>query len=246
MAWRRPLLRRLAPRAPLAASPRVQIAAHSSVAAQNKLIVVLDLDECLIHSTGFGNELEGSHRQYEASRSKSTHHEDIESFKLRVGNDFSCTVLKRPGVDAFLKAVSAQFEVYTFTAGTQSYAEPLLDTLDPGRKMLKGRRYRHHCREVSVPGAGSQYLKDLTAVTDELHRCVLVDNNPLSFICQPRNGIPVPDFTGQPDEKLDEVLRLLQALAAFPDVRPPLDKLYNLQEKLASARQYFLGGESKL
>ena len=56
-----------------------------------------------------------------------------------------------------------------------------------------------------------QYLKDLTAVTDVagLGRCVLVDNNPLSFICNPSNGIPVPDFVGNPVRKRSFSHRLL-------------------------------------
>merc|ERR1719210_169608 len=35
--------------------------------AAGRLIVVLDVDECLVHSTGFCNEMAGRHRQVEAS-----------------------------------------------------------------------------------------------------------------------------------------------------------------------------------
>ena len=42
-----------------------------------------------------------------------------------------------------------------------------------------------------------------------LGRCVLVDNNPLSFICNPSNGIPVPDFVGNPVRKRSFSHRLL-------------------------------------
>ena len=90
---------------------------------------------------------------------------------------------------------TAEFDTYVFTAGTEPYASPLLDILDPCGG-LQGRRYRQHCRQVTVASRGgqTQYLKDLTAVTDVsgLARCVLVDNNPLSFVSNPSNGIPVP------------------------------------------------------
>jgi hypothetical protein len=62
-------------------------------------------------------------------------------------------------------------------------------------------RYRGNRSQAFLSAGGrTQYLKDLTAVTDVagLGRCVLVDNNPLSFICNPSNGIPVPDFVGKP------------------------------------------------
>lgn len=90
---------------------------------------------------------------------------------------------------------TSEFDTYVFTAGTEPYASPLLDVLDP-HGALKGRRYRQDCRRVTVASRGgqTQYLKDLTAVTDVagLSRCVLVDNNPMSFVSNPSNGIPVP------------------------------------------------------
>jgi CTD small phosphatase-like protein 2 len=66
------------------------------------------------------------------------------------------------------------------------------------------RFYRHDCRQVTGPW-GTQYLKDLAAVvppSTDPGRLVLVDNNPISFVCQPSNGIRVPDFHGEPDEVL--------------------------------------------
>jgi hypothetical protein len=90
---------------------------------------------------------------------------------------------------------TAEFDTFVFTAGTEPYASPLLDKLDPAGA-LQGRRYRQHCRQVTVASRGgqTQYLKDLVAVTgtDGLARCVLVDNNPMSFVSNPSNGIPVP------------------------------------------------------
>jgi hypothetical protein len=73
-------------------------------------------------------------------------------------------------------------------------------------------RYRGNRSQAFLSAGGrTQYLKDLTAVTDVagLGRCVLVDNNPLSFICNPSNGIPVPDFVGKPVRKRSFSHRLL-------------------------------------
>lgn len=42
-------------------------------------------------------------------------------------------------------------------------------------------------------------MKDLSCLSKDLCRVVLVDNNPFSFLLQPLNGIPcIPFSTGQP------------------------------------------------
>merc|ERR1712166_129616 len=137
----------------------------------------------------------------------------------------SCVVYKRPGLDSFLRQCCAEFQTFVFTAGTQAYADPLLDHLDPARTLLSGRFYRSDCRPVQMGEAGAvQYLKDITTLPEiDLQRSVLVDNNPISFVCQPSNGIPVPDFIGQHDDVLSKVLSLLRKLEPLQDVRPTLD-----------------------
>jgi len=185
-------------------------------AAERPLIVVLDMDECLVHSTNFSDDASGL-RQDEDSRPDLVHvAEAVETFEVameefddwtRKTKSVTYTVHKRPGLDAFLAACADEFQTYVFTAGTQPYAEPLLDTLDPQRELLQGRLYRDHCREVVLSSGSYQYLKDLRAALEmagvdeeDFSRVVLVDNNPMSFVCQPSNGIPVPDFTGKPDQ----------------------------------------------
>jgi hypothetical protein len=50
----------------------------------------------------------------------------------------------------------------------------------------------HDCREYR------EHVKDLTRVSKDFGRIVIVDNNPFSFILQPLNGIPcVPFSAGQ-------------------------------------------------
>ena len=40
-------------------------------------------------------------------------------------------VLKRPGVDEFLKEMAKHYELMVYTASLKKYADPLLDWLDP-------------------------------------------------------------------------------------------------------------------
>jgi len=126
------------------------------------------MDECLIHSTDFSDEPQESYRQHEDSRAAAESVEEVERFKLSLDDGVTCTVFKRPGLDAFLRACCARYDTYVFTAGTQPYADPLLDNLDGTRTLLKGRFFRNHCRPVRIGGGGLQYLKDLTAVTDDM------------------------------------------------------------------------------
>jgi RNA polymerase II subunit A small phosphatase-like protein len=51
------------------------------------------------------------------------------------------------------------------------------------------------CREYR------EHVKDLTCISKDLDRIVIVDNNPFSFVLQPVNGIPcIPFSAGQPHD----------------------------------------------
>ena len=62
---------------------------------------------------------------------------------------------------------------------------------------------------------------------------MLVDNNPLSFLANPSNGILVSNFYDDPkDATLDAVLELLQELDGEDDVRPVLEERFGLKDAL--------------
>lgn len=45
-------------------------------------------------------------------------------------------------------------------------------------------------------------MKDLSCISKDLCRIVIVDNNPFSFLLQPLNGIPcIPFSAGQPRDE---------------------------------------------
>lgn len=61
-----------------------------------------------------------------------------------------------------------------------------------------------------------------------------MDNNPLSFLMQPSNGILVSNFYDNPEDKtLTGVLDLLDRLDEEDDVRPLLDDMFGLSAALA-------------
>lgn len=121
----------------------------SSVFGRNTL--VLDLDETLIHS------------------SFTETHSDFR-LQIQVDNQgFQVYVLKRPGVDEFLEKCCEIFEVVIFTASLSNYADPLLDLLDP-EKRINHRLFRESCCIEN-----GFHVKDLSRLGRDLKKVVIVD-----------------------------------------------------------------------
>lgn len=210
---------------------------------ESDLVVVLDMDECLIHS----HFLEGPGAEYahqvkrEASSSSSsgaTANKPLETFEITLPDGERVIVHERPYLHEFLEEVSSKYETHIFTAAMEVYAKPVLEVLDPDGKMFSGIWYRESCQLDSDVGA---YIKDLGLLSESsasekerqqrLNRTVLVDNNPLSFLANPEHGILVSSFyTDSRDTTLLAVLDLLHELDKHEDVRPVLDKKFRLKK----------------
>lgn len=165
--------------------------------AQDRICLVLDLDETLVHSSF--TPLDGA---------------DFE-IPLEMGGDMHTVyVKKRPGVDDFLKKASEWFEIVIFTASLALYANPVVDLLDP-RKLVQLRLYREHCVFI-----GGCYVKDIAKLGRDLKRTFIIDNSPLSYVFQPENAIPITAFfTDDNDRELDKTLALLEQARDMEDVR---------------------------
>ena len=99
-------------------------------------------------------------------------------------------------------------------------------------EIFTARHYRESC---TVHPSLGVYVKDLSQIIDDqdLTRVVLVDNNPMSFLSQPGNGVLVSNFYDDPDdETLPAVLGLLEEIDELRDVRPKLNKMFGLREAL--------------
>ena len=112
------------------------------------------------------------------------------------------------------------------------YAKPVLKMLDPHGTIFTKCWYRESCTLDSSVGAYVKKL-DFEWGGDQLKRTVLVDNNPLSFLANPENGILVSSFYDDPkDTTLPAVLDLLHELNDEEDVRPTLDARFGLRQAL--------------
>lgn len=161
-------------------------------------------------------------------------------------------IYERPGVREFLAALQGLgVEVQVFTAGLFDYATPILDRLEEVSGVTFDARY---FRDSTLYTSFYSSVKDLSILERDLARVVLVDDNPMSFSFQPKNGVLVPPFSPGPgpgDNFLcRNLLPVLRELASCPDVRPVLDYQYRMTQwfvkmgvpipELEDARQSFL------
>ncbi|KAK9025102.1 hypothetical protein V6N11_064999 [Hibiscus sabdariffa] len=162
--------------------------------------IVLDLDETLVHSSP-----DPPPKTY-----------DFMIKPIIYGMEMNFYVLKRPGVDEFLEAISKKYEVVVFTAGLEPYASLLLDVLDP-KGLISHRLYRDSCKQS---GRG-RYVKDLSTIGRDIEKVVIVDDNPRSYSLQPANGIPIKRFEDDMKDRELEKLRLFfqRYCDGFEDMR---------------------------
>jgi len=178
-------------------------------------ILVLDLDETLIHS----------------------HHSGISRQMVKPGTppDFVIKVViekhpvsfyvhKRPHVDYFLDIVSEWYDLVVFTASMEIYGAAVADKLDRNRNILSKRFFRQHC---TLHFGG--YTKDLTCITKDLSSIFILDNSPGAYRAYPDNAIPIKSWFCDPrDTALLNLLPALDALRFTSDVRSFLSRNQHL------------------
>lgn len=168
--------------------------------------LVLDLDETLVHS----------------------------SFKMVPNADFvvpveiegvvhNVYVIKRPGVDEFMRLMGQLYEVVIFTASLNKYADPVIDILDI-HQVVRHRLFRESCYNHH-----GTYVKDLSQLGRPLNDTIILDNSPASYIFHPTNAVPVSSWFNDPhDTELTDLCPFLEDLCAVEDVRIVLDGFIDL------------------
>lgn len=125
-----------------------------------------------------------------------------------------------------------------FTASHQSYADVVLDFLDPKRELIEHRLYRDSCMETEE----GVYIKDLRIIKNRnLKDMVIVDNAVYSFGFQLDNGIPIlPFYDDKADEEMLHLIYYLKCLVQFEDIREQNKKAFQLKELENSNLNEFL------
>ena len=207
----------------------------------NKKLLLLDLDETLIHADFLedlgenGTEKEYMNNKYDEIISFYTEEPNISKDNPidntdnnttdEESKDDSCEkvlnkigIFLRPKVKEFLEDISKYFEIGIFTASIPEYADAVINYLDPEEKYIKFRLYRNDCINIG----DMIRVKDLQIFGEEnLNNIVILDNNIYSFSNQLSNGILVNSFfCDKADDELSNVRKyLIEYIFPCEDVR---------------------------
>jgi len=176
----------------------------------NKKLLILDIDETLIHSC----------------------------FNYKIGekvHDFifdKYFVHKRPHLDTFLKFCLKNFDVAVWSSGSDDYVQEIVSKLFPNPQDLKFVWGRTRCTTVEnhdwqpysiSSGVNTSYIKDLKKVKNlgySLNDILAVDDSPEKWYRSYGNIIRIIEFTGSSeDNELLYLIEYLSELREATDIR---------------------------
>lgn len=130
----------------------------------------------------------------------------------------------RPYAKKVLKRLSQIFEIVIFTASHSSYANQVIDMLDPEGDIVAHRLFRESC----VLTEGGILVKDLRIIGNrKIENIVIVDNSMYCFGLQLENGVPIlPFYDDRKDRELLELEIFLGKIIEVSDVRPFLNSYF--------------------
>ena len=174
-----------------------------NIKKENKKTLILDLDETLVHSSFQPMQL-----------NRKIIKPDI-YFKIFFNYKYhDIYVYKRPFLNKFLKEMNKIFKIFIFTASIKKYAKPLLNFLDDHNCFIK-KFYRESCIL-----SNGKFIKDLSLLKIKLNDVIILDNNPISYKYNKKNGVPIKSWhMDKNDKELLRIIPLLDFLSKVDDVR---------------------------
>ena len=115
----------------------------------------------------------------------------------------------RPYLRESLAELKKRFQIVSFTASEQQYADAILDYIDPENNIFDLRLYRQHCVSTEFG-----HVKDLRIIRNrDIKDILIIDNNCLSFAFNINNGVPIlPFYDNESDEELKHLTYYLKCL----------------------------------
>ena len=124
-----------------AEASRTEDEAKRRLLSNEKLSLVVDLDQTIIHAT-----VDPTVGEWQNDENNLNHAavKDVRSFKLTddgPGARQECWyyIKLRPGLDQFFEEISKMFECHIYTMGTRAYAQHIAQIVDPDRKIFGDR-----------------------------------------------------------------------------------------------------------
>jgi RNA polymerase II subunit A small phosphatase-like protein len=163
-------------------------------------LLILDLDETLVHSVEKPLERPSDFRAYEYE------------------------VYKRPGVEEFLSVCAAMFEMAVWTSSGSKYAHEVIEHIFPKSVQLKFIFTGERCTRCWDYEVGSPYyIKNLKKVKRKgysLEKVLIIDDTPEKLSRNYGNLIRVQEYHGTvDDEELSLLLKYLELIKTVPNVR---------------------------
>ena len=200
---------------------------------ENKKILVIDLDETLIHTSFPKIQNPDLVIQLDSNANKK-HLENNKNINSEIPNQktIEAYIRIRPGVDKFLCQISKYYDIYVYSASSKNYLNTIIKNLDKNN-IIKQCYCRDDCimyvedyeEDFDKPNNKYKYIKDLKKINKELRNIVFIDNNTISFKLQEKNGIPIKSwFDDYEDLELYKLIPILKNLSGFYDVRVEISK----------------------
>jgi CTD small phosphatase-like protein 2 len=178
----------------------------------NPKVIFIDIDETMVHCIDYKD------NQNMKAQVQLT---------VKLDNSLKIDINVRPGLKDCLKILKQSYQLVSFTASDQLYADTILDFLDPYHDLFSARLYRQHCVETEYG-----MVKDLRIIKNrDLKDLLIVDNSTLSFGFNVLNGVPIlPFYDNQNDEELRHLTYYLVGLkdVAVDDIRIQNDQAFGL------------------
>ncbi|CAL8462668.1 g2201 [Coccomyxa elongata] len=123
---------------------------------------------------------------------------------------------KRPGAEDFLRQMAQYYELVVYTDQLPTYADPILDRLDPQR-FIQYRLYRDSTQYVN-----GKHVRNLNYLNRDLEKVLLITANADAYELHPDNAVKLKPWKLEPeDTALLDLLPLLEQIfrTNVPDVR---------------------------
>ena len=184
---------------------------HFPEKESKKKIALFDLDETLAHCVGEIKDNQKNIKPYK----------HIVNVTLPSRKKTKIGINIRPNWEETMDLIQQKYQIVIYTASHQSYADAVLNYMDPEKKYTKYRLYRNNCVQAEVDGR-KFYIKDLSIFDKyyDLKNIVIIDNSVLSFAYHLNNGIPiVPYYDSEEDSELTILGYYLITIYDYDDLR---------------------------